>query len=639
MSLHANPSLRIDRQLGRHYTPHDLARRMVAGSLDALAFRNGRPLPRVLDPACGEGAFLLPLFDELLIDNLVPLRSRRAKARIETSTPSARLGIVRSCIFGVDLDEQAVGRLRDALHERIGATGSLAKTARAATEANIRIGDALTGEGFTDATVAARRIRMDFNSELDPVAMNWGRAFPEVARAGGFDLVIGNPPYVRERDAQPLFERLAATNLGRKWHQARMDLWYYFVHRSLDLLRTGGILSFVVNSYWTASKGASRLIERLRHETRFEEIELLGDQPLFDGVSGRHMVFRARKVIGAPECLAPLPRDPLAAKPHPTLCRILSTVPLRSAPARQAKGRSASSRHEFSIAHADLFQGGRIVPSPPDRLQACLRQTGPLGESFETRQGIAENPPTINRRHVREFGDRYTLGEGVFVLRADEVDRLALTDIEHQLLRPYFDTVAIERYRAPEMAMQQVLYLTRTTAPTLDRLPNIARHLSRFRPILERRRETRLGKCAWWHLHWPRDERIFLLPRILSVQMGRRPQFAFADDPTFVGFSINLILPATKTTHSLPALTGILNSALAGEWFERHAKRRGVHLEINAHVLRDFPVPLPNLSLDKKLAALVGQRQKQPYDSEAAARFERDIERLVEKWYGLSTMG
>ena len=54
-----------------------------------------------------------------------------------------------------------------------------------------------------------------------------------------------------------------------------MDYWYYFLHRGLDLLRENGRLSFIVNSYWTASAGAAKLIQRLEQETTLEEILLL----------------------------------------------------------------------------------------------------------------------------------------------------------------------------------------------------------------------------------------------------------------------------------------------------------------------------------------------------------------------------
>ena len=177
---------------------------------------------------------------------------------------------------------------------------------------------------------------------------------------------------------------------------------------------------------------------------------------------------------------------------------------------------------------------------------------------------MAENPPTINRRLHREFGGRFAVGTGVFVLVPDEVDRLNLSSAERALLRPYYDTKAVGRYRIADEPTHQVLYLSRSTAPKLEGLPGIAAHLEPFRPILERRREVRIGRIAWWHLHWPRDEQIFIRPRLLRVQMGKRPQVVFVgaahirrvlDQPDFA---------AGKCRVTLDVLAGILNSDLAG---------------------------------------------------------------------------
>lgn len=581
---------------------------MIGQALAAVTGETGEAvgrLPRVLDPACGEGAFLLPAFDRLA-DAAGGSRPLSVDRRIE---------IVHDSIFGVDLDDRAVERLRSELLARIGGTGTKRDRAQKVIAANIRIGDALTGVGFAADDSAAGRPPKRPRGGPKAKSLCWTRAFPAIASGGGFDLVIGNPPYVRERDAQRLFAELAATPLGRRWSQARMDLWHYFVHRGLDLLRPRGVLAFVVNSYWTASKGAGKLISRLRDETRFEQIELLGNEPLFAGVSGRHMVFRIRKLAGTHH------QTPDAfGRPEPG-CRIVTPG-----------GHPVVN----SVAHAQLFQNGRIVLGPPDRLQRYRVATTPLGASFETRQGMAENPPAIGARHLREFGNRFTIGEGVFVLDDSQLDRLELSARERQLLRPYFDTAALGRYHLPQRGTQQVLYLTKATAPSLVGLPNIARHLARFRPILDRRRETRLGKSPWWHLHWPRDETIFTQPRVVSIQMGRRPQFVFATGPTYVGFSINLILATEKSAHSLPGLTGILNSQLAAEWFERHAKRRGVNLDINACVLRDFPLPPPDAALDARIASLVTQRHESPADSRQAIQLERKIEALLTGWYRAS---
>jgi adenine-specific DNA-methyltransferase len=514
--------------------------------------------------------------------------------------------------------------------------------ATAVVESNIRCGDSLSGRGLI---MPQRQGQFDYSRKgyqepfpaaaeqrvpdtLFAVAIDWRRDFPVAAGAGGFDIVVGNPPYLRERNAKSLFDSLAATELGRRWREARMDLWYYFVHRGLDLLRPGGILSFIVNSYWISSRGAGKLIGRLQRETRLEFIELLNDAPVFKAIAGRHMIFRLRK-RGVPAS-----DRPQAERNDSETCRVVVT-PLPSNRRRirtEVLGPDALP-HEFGIPLDELFQNGRLVIARPDPGQAVFRGRPALGEHFNTRQGMAENPPSINRRLQRQFPDQFAVGEGVFVLRTDEIDRLSLSPAERGLLRSYYETTAVGRYRLAAEPTHQVLYLTRHTAPQLDDFPNIAAHLGRFRPILECRRETREGKCAWWHLHWPREELIFLKSRILSVQMGDRPQFVFAERPTFVGFSINLILPGGAGSFALGVLTGILNSDVAQRWFERHAKRRGINLEINAHVLRQFPLPGRDEQIEQRMAVLVRERQETIDDEARAVGCERKIEDLVARLY------
>jgi hypothetical protein len=114
--------------------------------------------------------------------------------------------------------------------------------------------------------------------------------------------------------------------------------------------------------------------------------------------------------------------------------------------------------------------------------------------------------------------------------------------------------------------------------------------------------------------------------------MGSRPQFAFCRQPAFVGFSVNLLLPRAQSGCSLEALTGILNSDLANRWFDRHAKRRGVNLEINAHILRQFPVPPRDKKLERRLAELVLARQFAAAEFQHA-QLEQEIESLVRALY------
>ncbi|MCH7981893.1 MAG: efflux RND transporter permease subunit, partial [Proteobacteria bacterium] len=68
------------------------------------------------------------------------------------------------------------------------------------------------------------------------------------------------------------------------------------------------------------------------------------------------------------------------------------------------------------------------------------------------------------------------------------------SDVERSFLRPYYEASAVDRYHVPDQPVRFVLYLTRGNAPDINAIPQIGRHLLRFRPILQRRRETRQGK-------------------------------------------------------------------------------------------------------------------------------------------------
>jgi hypothetical protein len=438
-------------------------------------------------------------------------------------------------------------------------------------------------------------------------------------------------------NAREQFASIAQSELGRRWKQARMDLWYYFLHRGLDLLKPGARLSFIVNSYWTASASARRLIDRLERETTIEELVLLGNAPLFPDVAGNHMIFRLRRgKVGVPCRVRNFAPD---ATSRGKAMRSVATInAVRTSSHSRPHIRRAAS---YRLAQAELFDGNRLLVHPAEPWMSRLNRLPTLGERFDVRQGMAENPPKIGPRAARNSAGRFRAGEGVFVLSDDEIESLGLSPPERELLRPYFAANDVQRYFVKPVTRQKVLYLTRRTVHSLESLPAIERHLQRFRDLLERRREVRLKKIHWWELHWPREEHIFVQPRILAAQMGREPRFAFAEHPTFVGFSTNIVFDATGRQMPLAALTGVLNSTLAKRWFERHAKRRGVHLELNGETLRRFRLPERNSNAEERLAALVLRRQSMPPrdadvdGSSHGKRLEREIDELVLQLYGI----
>jgi adenine-specific DNA-methyltransferase len=672
---------------------------MVCSALESVTHA-GESLKtlKILDPACGDGIFLWLAFRFLC-------------ERFDATDPASKLAVLREQIFGVDLDADAIDQLRSRflaefeeipsdkvdqtevlrpqrlafdspstdvsllgqkieefsvpesspVHLHCDAPPNVAAfqaVLHVILQTNFRVGNAVSGQGWESDTAlnlaaipdpAAPRFAAATLDGVDTHSadrrISWSIAFPEVKRAGGFDVIFANPPYRRERGAKLELVNIETSPLGKARHAARMDLWHYFFHRSLDLLRPGGTFSLIVNSAWTKSQAGQPITTRLEAETTPLEFVLLERAPVFEDVDGRHLILRLKKEVTNSACqIWKLEESFFPDIRTSELWNDLLACSLGQTPCDAFDG--------FQLARREIFQSGRLWLHPPKANDTRNPDQACLSNQFDVRQGIAENPPRITRKHAASHTG-WKIGQGVFLLSAEELAALDLTLTERQVVRPYFEAAVIDRYWLPAEPTGWLLYLNRHTAPVLEDLPHIAKHLGQFRTLLEQRRETRQGKLAWWHLHWPREARLFDGPKIFAVQMGRYPRFVYVHQPAYVGFSINLAVErvenvvnsaeqgSTFSTLTLPALTAILNSKFAADWFDHHAKRRGVHFDITGGTLKQFPLPREDRDLALQLDVLSQlrsqleskQRQAPEALSSDARDLERQIDALVQNWY------
>lgn len=568
---------------GVYYTPESIRNYVVERALGARSLDGppGSPLPfderstsdeagpAILDPTCGGGWFLLSA-------------SRRLLARPQKPDVVA----VAGQLYGVDIDWQAVLVTRRALWLELALCDADRRVAVAQILADrIRCGDVLMTSVFDKAD---------------------------------FDIVIGNPPYRRELGARTLMEHLAASPLGQKYRAPRMDLWYYFVHRSLELLRPGGRMSLVVGAYWTAGRGAEKLIRGLQQSSYIEEIASLDRDGLFPGVAGRQMILTVRNLPDT----------------APTVVKRLSSAASESTTLDRPP---LGPWIVFEKRPAQLFRAGRIDLEPADdAFLARLERWTPLGQLGEVRQGIAENPATVTLRALQQYNGPWQAGEGVFTLHSDELACLQIPATEQTLLRPYYDLCDLGRYRIAAEPSRTLIYATRETCPAIDRFPTLLAHLERFRPILEARRETQRGSRAWWQLHWPREERLWRSPKLVVVQMAVRPAVVAARRPAYVPFSTNVFVPYSELGENLDYLSALLNSRVLWKWYRHHAKYRGVGIEINGHVLARTPIRRIDFSnpADAARHARLAQLSA-AMTCESAPEIDAEIDALVGELYGV----
>jgi type I restriction-modification system DNA methylase subunit len=241
----------------------------------ALAYIERLNAIRIVDPACGSGAFLISAFRRLLAERIAAARdverSRGGTPAAIDETPLIA-DILRNNIYGVDINPASVeiAKLALWLHS------ARASAPLSSLEHTVRIGNSLVGEDFW----AGRQRTAQVDERVR--TFDWRAAFPEVwpaGRNGGFDIVLGNPPYVKLQNLMQVdpdvVAYLAAERGGETYQSARtgnFDLYLPFIEKGLRLLAPGGRMAYIAPSLWTVNQygeGLRSVVRRGQHLDRW----------------------------------------------------------------------------------------------------------------------------------------------------------------------------------------------------------------------------------------------------------------------------------------------------------------------------------------------------------------------------------
>ena len=179
-----------------------------------------------------------------------------------------------------------------------------------------------------------------------------------------------------------------------------------------------------------------------------------------------------------------------------------------------------------------------------DKIEA--RANFKLDGGTEIAQGIVPNPDVVTTRSLnlipaaRRGKERLKVGDGVFVVSAHKFQ--GKTNESHEWLKPLFEPSDVERYTIVHAPRKCIIYSVRNRDRDDTPPKPIMDHLGHYKEIMQARRETLSGRIAYYHLHWPRDERFFSAgPKILAVRKCSTPTFAYAEREAYVMMAFNVI--------------------------------------------------------------------------------------------------
>ena len=222
----------------------------------------------ICDPACGSGAFLNQALDFLIaehqyIDELQAKLFGDAMVLSDIAT-----SILEHNLFGVDLNEESVEIAKLSLWLRTAQPNRKLND----LNSNIKCGNSL----IDDPAIAGDK------------AFNWQQAFPKVFEKGGFDVIIGNPPYVRQelfKEIKPYLEK------NYKCYNSVADLYTYFIELGIKLINEEGKFSFILPNKFLKATYGNEIKQVIKKDSSIEIIYDFDDYPVFLDATTYPLIF------------------------------------------------------------------------------------------------------------------------------------------------------------------------------------------------------------------------------------------------------------------------------------------------------------------------------------------------------------
>lgn len=649
---------------GVYYTPKYIVDYIVKSTVGEMI--DGKSLNaikdiKIADISCGSGSFLIGVYDYILnyyknYYNEYPTKAKADGCIYDFEHGSWVLSIhqkqqiLLNHIYGVDIDQQAIEVTQLSLFLKLLEDETLAtanemqvlfhqKILPDLTQ-NIQCGNSLVGHEVYENS----KITDDELLKINPFDFKLGFSDVFNREKKGFDVLVGNPPYVKEYTNKSVFEIIKQGNLG-KYYQGKMDLWYFFVAHGLDLLAENGKLGYIVPNNWVSNAGASILRNKVIDDSKLLKLIDFAGFMIFDEASIQTMVMVLEK-NSAPKNYNFFYQifDTGSTKKlsHYLVEKELTGIELTTDNFGDEQPYSRKLTPKLNrTTMRDKFL--KFNDTKIDEVLNKIQEKGnfTFDEKKEIAQGIVFPQDFLNQKNQAslQYGK---VGMGIFVLSDDEKKNLNLNKDELNLIKPYYISEQVRKYFTKSENKFWTIYTNSTFKEqnSMNNFPNLKNHLDRFTSVI-----TSANKP--YGLHRSRKETFFQNEKIICQRkcVGT-PVFSFSDFDSYVSATYNVI----KTDRiDLKYLTGLLNSKLVQFWLRYKGKMQGENYQVDKEPLLEIPIVQTDKNKELSVIELVEQlietipkseqaktdKDKNLYQNKIKS-LEHNLNKAVYDIYGLS---
>jgi type I restriction-modification system DNA methylase subunit len=530
---------------------------------------------KICDPACGSGSFLLGAYQFLLnyhTDWYTKNYKKSRNVKDSPLTPEGNLStqikkeILLNNIFGVDIDTQAVEVTKLSLLMKCmeGETAASMQTTLTfervlpTLDTNIKSGNSLIDFDFYEG-------QLDFGEDKKIKPFNWKQAFPQVFKQGGFDVVIGNPPYVEFKQLDIQIKK--ALEPKYKTAKGKYDLFIPFIEKGLQLLNQNGVISYIVPSMFIKRDYGKEIRKYIAENAQIQKLIYFGDFQVFDQVTVFPFIFilSKNKTYQTSEIvLFPTQKGLNHFAVNKSLNNPLNDISLK---------------YTISTNHFD---------SNPWSLQ---------DDAIKSLKDKIEGTP--NSVRLQDISKYIFVGiqsgkDEVFFLNEETINNQQL---EREIVIPIFKGRDIMKYKSSWGGTYIIFPYDKESNKVIDEnrlkntYPNVYRYLKERRDLLKGRDYFEKSNKLWYELWCERNFQKFNQLKIVNAEISDNNRF-YLDSSSFLGNTktFNTVLIDDWKNQYLYVL-GILNSSVL-EFFHKQISvpKAGGFFEYKTQFLNHYPI-------------------------------------------------
>jgi len=463
----------------------------------------------------------------------------------------------------------------------------------------------------------------------------------------GIDIVMANPPYIGEKDHKYLFDDVKKGNL-KDFYNGQMDLFYFFFHLSLNLIKDNGVTSLITTNYYPTARGARKLRADFKSRATINKMINFNELKIFESAKGQHnMITILTKRFNNDVKADTSVTDNQGVATGEILHKILAGID--------------EDTKYYSVEQADLYDGKEFYI----RIEGCGNDSSnPVNNVFNkmtcnsdqlinlcnVNVGLYTGADKVTENYLNKYHIDVEKNEGIFIVSKKELDNLKLNQYELSKIVPFYKNSNIHKWFTditPSLFLINISYPENKNID-FNQIPNLKNHLSRFEPILKGRKSNDNGLRAvmkagyWWTFTIRQID--FTQPKIVVPQRSPSNIFGYNESPWYTSADVYFITKKDESIY-LKYVLALLNSKLYYVWLYHRGKRKGETLELYQKPLSEIPIKKispgeqkPFIEIADKIISITnsGDYLTNSKKHTLVKEYEKQIDQMVYELYGLT---